>query len=109
MKKIAVIPGDGIGKEVIPVGMRVIDAAGKKFGFSFSWNVLPWNCEYYHRTGKMMPDDAIDVLKGHDAIYLGAVGDPSVPENVPVWGLLLPLRRMLQQYAISGPSSFFGV
>ena len=82
MKTIAVIPGDGIGKEVIPVGMKVIDAAGKKFGFSIKWNVLPWNTEYYH-----------------DAIFLGAVGDPSVPETIPVWGLLLPIRRVLQQYA----------
>jgi tartrate dehydrogenase/decarboxylase / D-malate dehydrogenase len=99
MKTIAVIPGDGIGKEVIPVGMRVIDAAGKKFGFTFKWNILPWNTEYYHKNGKMMPDDWFDILRQHDAIFLGAVGDPSVPENVPVWGLLLPIRRRLQQYA----------
>jgi tartrate dehydrogenase/decarboxylase / D-malate dehydrogenase len=99
MKKIAVIPGDGIGKEVIPVGMKVIDAAGKKFGFTFTWNILPWNTEYYHAHRKMMPDNWFDILKEHDAIFLGAVGDPSVPEEVPVWGLLLPIRRKLQQYA----------
>lgn len=99
MKTIAVIPGDGIGKEVIPVGMRVIDGAGKKFGFTLTWNLLPWNTEYYHEHGKMMPDNWFDILRKHDAIFLGAVGDPSVPEDVPVWGLLLPIRRRLQQYA----------
>jgi tartrate dehydrogenase/decarboxylase / D-malate dehydrogenase len=99
MKTIAVIPGDGIGKEVIPVGMRVVDAAGKKFGFEIKWNILPWNTQYYHAHGKMMPDDWFETLTGHDAIYLGAVGDPSVPENVPVWGLVLPIRRRLRQYA----------
>ncbi len=99
MKKIAVIPGDGIGQEVIPAGMRVLDAAGERFGFTLSWDILPWSTEYYHRHGKMMPDDWFEKLKGYDAIYLGAVGDPSVAEDVPVWGLLIPVRRKLQQYA----------
>jgi tartrate dehydrogenase/decarboxylase / D-malate dehydrogenase len=99
MKRIAVIPGDGIGKEVIPVGMRVIDTAGKKFGFEFEWDVLPWGCEYYQKTGRMMPGDGIDTLKGYDAIYLGAVGAPGVPDDVSLWGLLIPIRRGLRQYA----------
>jgi tartrate dehydrogenase/decarboxylase/D-malate dehydrogenase len=99
MKRIAVIPGDGIGKEVIPVGMRVIDAAGQKFGFAFKWEVFPWSCEYYQKTGRMMPEDGIEILKGYDAVYLGAVGAPGVPDDVSVWGLLIPIRRGLQQYA----------
>ncbi len=99
MKSIAVIPGDGIGKEVIPVGMRVIDAAGRKFGFAFKWNVLPWSCEYYQKTGRMMPEDGIETLKHHDAVYLGAVGAPGVPDDVSLWGLLIPIRRGFHQYA----------
>jgi tartrate dehydrogenase/decarboxylase/D-malate dehydrogenase len=98
MKSIAVIPGDGIGKEVVPVGMRVIDAAGKKFGFSFRWNTFPWSCEYYLAKGSMMPDDGLAILKGHDAIYLGAVGAPGVPDAVSLWGLLIPIRRAFRQY-----------
>jgi len=99
MKTIAVIPGDGIGKEVVPVGMRVLDAAGRKFGFTLKWNVFPWSCEFYLAQGRMMPEDGIKILKGHDAIYLGAVGDPSVPDAVSLWGLLIPIRRMFRQYA----------
>jgi tartrate dehydrogenase/decarboxylase/D-malate dehydrogenase len=99
MKTIAVIPGDGIGKEVVPVGMRVIDAAGQKFGFTLKWDILPWSCEFYLAHGRMMPENGIEILKEHDAIYLGAVGDPSVPDAVSLWGLLIPIRRMLQQYA----------
>ncbi len=98
MKKIAVIPGDGIGKEVVPVGMRVIDAAGKRFGFSFTWDTFPWSCEYYLTKGSMMPDDGLAILKGYDAIYLGAVGAPGVPDAVSLWGLLIPIRRTFRQY-----------
>ncbi len=71
MKKIAVIPGDGIGKEVVPIGMRVIDAAGKKFGFSIAWETFPWSCEYYLAKGSMMPDDGLATLKQYDAKCLG--------------------------------------
>ena len=99
MKKIAVIAGDGIGKEVVPVGMRVIDAAGKKFGFSLTWDTFPWSCEYYLAEGSMMPDDGLAILKTYDAIYLGAVGAPGVPDAVSLWGLLIPIRRSFRQYA----------
>jgi tartrate dehydrogenase/decarboxylase / D-malate dehydrogenase len=99
MKMIAVIPGDGIGKEVVPVAMRVLDAAGRKFGFTLKWNVLPWSCEFYQAHGRMMPENGLDVLRGHDAIYLGAVGDPAVPDAQSLWGLLIPIRRTFQQYA----------
>jgi tartrate dehydrogenase/decarboxylase / D-malate dehydrogenase len=96
--KIAVIPGDGIGKEVVPEGIRVIDAAAPRFGLRFEWDHLPWSCEEYSRTGKMMPDDGLARIRSHDAIYLGAVGSPNVPDHISLWGLLIPIRRRFQQY-----------
>ena len=97
--KIAVIPGDGIGKEVMPEGIRVLEAAGAKFDIGFQWDELPWSCEYYAKTGRMMPEDGLDQIRNHDAVYLGAVGFPGVPDHISVWGLLLPIRRGFQQYA----------
>ncbi len=67
MNKVAVIPGDGIGKEVVPLGMRVIDAAGKKFGFDITWETFPWSCEFYRASGSMMPADGLAILQKHDA------------------------------------------
>ncbi len=96
--KIATIPGDGIGKEVVPEGIRVVDAAARKFGLNFDWDVKDWNCEYYAKHGRMMPEDGPDQIKGHDAIFLGAVGFPGVPDHVSLWGLLIPLRRRFDQY-----------
>jgi tartrate dehydrogenase/decarboxylase/D-malate dehydrogenase len=95
---VAVIPGDGIGKEVMPEGIRVVDAAAAKFGIRFEWEHLPWSCEEYAKTGKMMPDDGLDRIRRHDAIYLGAVGSPEVPDHISLWGLLIPIRRHFQQY-----------
>ena len=83
--RIAVIPGDGIGKEVLPEGMRVLDAAGRRFGFDFEWKVFDWSCEAYARTGRMMPEDGLDQLRQFEAIYLGAVGFPGVPDHVSLW------------------------
>ncbi len=97
--KIAVIPGDGIGNEVIPVGQRAVEAAATKFGFSVEWEQFDWSCERYARTGAMMPEDGIERLKAFDAIYLGAVGYPGVPDHVSLWGLLIPIRRHMDQYA----------
>ncbi len=97
--KIAVIAGDGIGKEVMPEGIRVMDAVAKKFGFAFQWEEKPWSCDYYAQHGKMMPDDGLAQIKNHDAIYLGAVGFPTVADHVSLWGLLIPIRREFQQYA----------
>ena len=77
--KIAVIPGDGIGKEVVPEGIRVLDAAGSKFGIRFQWDPYPWSCEYYAKTGRMMPEDGLEQIRNHNAIFLGAVGFPGVP------------------------------
>lgn len=95
---IACIPGDGIGKEVMPEGIRVLDRVAELFGFSLNWMEFPWSCEYYAKTGEMMPRDGIDQLAKHDAIYLGAVGFPGVPDHVSLWGLLLPIRRQFHQY-----------
>src|SRR5579864_7162955 len=95
---IAVIPGDGIGKEVVPEGIRVLQAAGKRFGFGFNWRTFDWSCETYARTGKMMPDDGLEQLRPFDAIFLGAVGYPNVPDHVSLWGLLIPIRRTFRQY-----------
>ncbi|MDE0715547.1 MAG: tartrate dehydrogenase [Gammaproteobacteria bacterium] len=96
---IAVIPGDGIGKEVIPVGQRAVEAVATRFGFEVAWESFDWSCERYAKTGTMMPADGIDQLKTCDAIYLGAVGFPGVPDHVSLWGLLIPIRRQLDQYA----------
>ena len=101
MKKfrIAVIPGDGIGKEVMPEGLRVLEAAGRKFGIQWQFDEFDWSCDYYARHGRMMPEDALDRLKQHDAIYFGAAGWPAtVPDHVSLWGLLIPFRRGYDQY-----------
>lgn len=100
MKKysVATIPGDGIGQEVIPAGIEVIEAAARKFGFEVSWTDFDWSCERFKTTGAMMPDDGIETLKSFDAIYLGAVGYPGVADHVSLWGLLIPLRREFDQY-----------
>ena len=97
--KIAVIPGDGIGNEVVPEGLRVLEAAGKKYNIRFRWDTFPWSCEYYKKTGQMMPDDGLSQIRHHDAIFLGAVGYPGVPDHVSLWGLLIPIRRDFDQYA----------
>ncbi|AJQ92757.1 tartrate dehydrogenase [Gynuella sunshinyii] len=105
--KIAVIPGDGIGKEVIPVGIKALEAAGRQFGIDFDWVHFDWSCETYHRTGRMMPEDGIEQLSGFDAIYLGAVGYPGVPDHISLWGLLLPIRRAFDQYVNLRPVRLF--
>ncbi|MFO8151610.1 MAG: tartrate dehydrogenase [Trueperaceae bacterium] len=101
---IAVIPGDGIGPEVIASGIRVLEAAGTRFDIQFSWDTVPWGCEYYTKTGRMMPEDGLERLRGHDAIFLGAVGYPGVPDHVSLWGLLIPIRRRFQQYVNLRPA-----
>jgi tartrate dehydrogenase/decarboxylase/D-malate dehydrogenase len=96
--KIALIPGDGIGQEVVPEGVRVLDEAGRRFGMSFTWDHRPWGCEYYAQTGAMMPPNGLEGIRNHDAIYLGAVGFPGVPDHLSLWGLLIQIRRKFQQY-----------
>ena len=95
---IAVIAGDGIGREVVPEGIRVLEAAGTHFGFRFEWRPFDWSCETYLASGKMMPADGLNQLRKFDAIYLGAVGRPDVPDHISLWGLLIPIRRAFQQY-----------
>lgn len=96
--KIAVIPGDGIGNEVIPEGIRVLESVGKRFGIQFEWDRRNWSCEHFHRHGRMMPEGALETIKKHDAIFLGAVGFPGVPDHVSLWQLLIPIRREFRQY-----------
>jgi tartrate dehydrogenase/decarboxylase/D-malate dehydrogenase len=97
--RIATIPGDGIGKEVMPEGIRVLDTVAGKFGISLQWDEFPWSCEYHAKYGRMMPQDGLEEIRDHDAIYLGAVGFPNVPDHVSLWGLLIPIRRRFEQYA----------
>ena len=104
---IAVIPGDGIGKEVIPEGIKALEAVGGKFGIEFNWVSFDWSCETYHQTGLMMPESGLDQLKGFDAIYLGAVGFPGVPDHISLWGLLIPIRRAFDQYVNLRPVRLF--
>ncbi|HEY7870069.1 MAG TPA: isocitrate/isopropylmalate family dehydrogenase, partial [Methylomirabilota bacterium] len=96
--RIAVIPGDGIGKEVVPEGQRVLEAAARRFGFELQWTEFDWSCERFTKTGRMMPEDGLEQLAAHEAIFLGAVGAPGVPDHVSLWGLLIPIRRTFQQY-----------
>jgi len=107
--RIAVIPGDGIGNEVVPEGIRVLEAAGRKFGVEFAWDRFPWSCEYFAKHGEMMPADGLDRIRKHDAIFLGAVGFPGVPDHVSLWGLLIPIRRGFRQYANIRPIDFWVV
>jgi tartrate dehydrogenase/decarboxylase/D-malate dehydrogenase len=96
--RIAVIPGDGIGKEVVPEGQRVLEAAARRFGFELAWTEFDWSCERFARTGRMMPEDGLEQLRAFEAIFLGAVGFPGVPDHVSLWGLLIPIRRAFRQY-----------
>ena len=105
--KIAVIAGDGVGKEVVPEGIRVLEAAGQRFGFRLNWNSFDWSCETYVKTGKMMPADGLQQLRPFDAIFLGAVVHPSVLDHVSLWGLLIPIRRTFRQYVNLRPVRLF--
>jgi len=105
--KIAVIPGDGIGHEVVPEGLRVLEAAGKKFGLSFDLTHFNWSCEVYSKTGRMMPENGLEQLQKFDSILLGAVGYPGVPDHVSLWGLLIPIRRGFDQYVNLRPVRLF--
>lgn len=96
---IAFIPGDGIGTEVLPVGRAAVDKVAEKHRFAVDWQDYDWSCQRYQTTGAMMPEGGMDELRSQDAIYLGAVGWPSVPDHVSLWGLLIPIRRAFDQYA----------
>jgi len=105
--KIALIPGDGIGMEVMPEGVRVLEAAASKHGLAFDWQEFDWSCETYLKTGSMMPEDGLDQLRPCDAVYLGAVGFPTVADHVSLWGLLIPIRREFDQYVNLRPVRLF--
>jgi len=96
--KIAVIPGDGIGPEVINEGIKVLQKVAEQSDFQLEFTHFPWGCEYYVEHGKMMADDGIEQLKSFDAIYLGAVGYPGVPDHISLWDLLLKIRKEFDQY-----------
>jgi tartrate dehydrogenase/decarboxylase / D-malate dehydrogenase len=105
-KRIAVIPGDGIGKEVMPEGMRVVDAAARKFGIDLSFDEFDFaSWDYYEKHGKMMPDDWKEKVGGHDALFFGAVGWPEkIADHVSLWGSLLLFRREFDQYVNLRPA-----
>src|SRR3954451_9019576 len=98
MSRVAVIAGDGIGQEVIPAGIEVVKKAAALCGASVEFTEFPWGCDFYRRHGKMMDDDGFARLQEFDAIYLGAIGDPSVPDHISVWQLILPIRQRFDQY-----------
>ena len=97
--KIAVIAGDGIGPEVLKEGIKVLNKVAELDGtFKFEFTHFPWGCDYYKETGKMMPEDGIETLSKFDAIFLGAVGSPGVPDHISLWDLLLVIRKSFDQY-----------
>ena len=98
--RVAVIAGDGAGPEVVAEARKAVDA----LGLGVEWVDLPWGTDHYHATGAMMPDDALDTVRAHDAVLLGAVGHPSVADHVTLWGLLLPLRQGLDLWANVRPA-----
>ncbi len=104
---VGLIPGDGIGNEVMPEALRVLEAVGSRFGLEFEYREFDWSCARYSKTGSMMPEDGVEQAKGLDAILLGAVGAPGVPDHVSLWGLLIPLRRELHLYANVRPVKLF--
>jgi tartrate dehydrogenase/decarboxylase / D-malate dehydrogenase len=106
-RRVAVIPGDGIGQEVVPEGLRALEAAAGRFGVELSFTESDWGCAHHERHGRMMPEDGIMRLAGLDAIFLGAVGWPTVPDHVSLWGLLIPIRRCFEQYVNLRPVRLF--
>src|SRR6266850_2462403 len=106
--QIAVIPGDGIGREVIPEGVRVLEAAAARHGLRLKWQEFPWSCDWYKAHGRMCPADAPQILRKFDAVYFGAVGNPSlVPDHIAVWGLLINFRRLFDLYVNLRPVRLF--
>ena len=101
--RVALIPGDGIGMEVVPEGVRVLKELSKRFSFQMEFTEFPYSCRYFSEHGVMMPEDGIERLRPFDAILLGAVGLPNVPDHVSLWGLLIPIRRSFDQYVNMRP------
>ena len=105
--RIATIPGDGIGREVVPAATAVLDAVAARSEFRLTWEQFDWGSQHYFDHGRMMPEDAIDRLRPFDAIFFGAVGDPRLQDNVTLNGLLLPIRRAFDQYACVRPAMLY--
>ncbi|MFD4505565.1 tartrate dehydrogenase [Streptomyces sp. NPDC058457] len=105
--RIALIPGDGIGTEVIPAACHVLDTVTARHGIRLTYESFDWSCERYAHLGSMMPEDGLRQLRRHDAVLLGAVGHPGVPDHVSLWGLLIPIRRGFQQYVNLRPVRVF--
>ncbi|MFY0598827.1 MAG: tartrate dehydrogenase [Cyclobacteriaceae bacterium] len=101
--KIAVVNGDGVGNEIVPAGLAVLNAAAAKHGFELKTDSFPWGAGYYKEHGEFMPEDAIETLKGYDAIYFGAVGDPSVDDTLPAMMYTFKVRTLFQQYVNHRP------
>ncbi|MGW1992742.1 tartrate dehydrogenase [Embleya sp. NPDC001921] len=101
--RIAAIPGDGIGRETVPAARRVLDVLSATHGIELAWTEHPWGCAFHAETGAMMPADGIERLREADAILLGAVGTPEVPDHVSLWGLLIPIRREFDQFVSLRP------
>lgn len=104
---VAVIPGDGIGKEVTPAGIQLVDKLGARHGAIFKWTEFDWGTGHYFEHGHMMPSHGIEQLRGFDAILLGAIGHPDVQDNITLNGLLLPIRRKFDQYVCERPAKLY--
>src|SRR3954464_15121167 len=106
--RIAVIPGDGIGREVVPEGILALEAIGTRHGIAFTWEEFPWSCDWYAAHGRMCPEDAPQTLSAYDAIYFGAVGNPAiVADHISAWGLLIDFRRAFDLYVNLRPVRLF--
>ncbi len=104
---IAVIPGDGIGREVVPAAVTVLEQIGKRFNIRFDFRTYDWGSEYYFQHGRMMPSNALDLLRTIDAILLGAIGHPDIQDNITLNGLLLPIRRAFDQFVNLRPAILY--
>ncbi|MGI8745690.1 MAG: tartrate dehydrogenase [Bryobacteraceae bacterium] len=104
---IAVISGDGVGQEVVPAALQVLDAIASRHGVSFDYERFDWGAEYHLQNGRMMPGNALDLLRPKDAIFLGAIGDPRIPDHITLNGLLLPIRRAFDQFANVRPAVLY--
>jgi tartrate dehydrogenase/decarboxylase/D-malate dehydrogenase len=105
--RIALVPGDGIGREVVPEGVKVLEKIADRFRIALAWDEFDWSCERFASCGAMMPEDGINQIATHDAVFLGAVGFPGVPDHVSLWGLLIPIRREFRQYVNLRPVRLF--
>jgi len=104
---IAVIPGDGVGQEVVPAALEVLTKIGPRLDVTFDFEEFNWGAGYYFKHGRMMPQNALDLLRPKDAIFLGAIGDPNIPDHITLDGLLLPIRRTFDQFANVRPAVLY--